>query len=231
MRPLSLWVSGEFRRLLRGGGGLEEAGWDRVGVWLMVVGVGGASYGASIGMWRAPEQAGWVALKMPVLIGLTLGMNGVFNGMMAAVLGTGLGFRQTMVAIGQSFAVFALVVGGLGPVAAFFTLALPGGADPGGEQAYRGLLLAHTGVIALGGIFANLRLLGQLERTCGRWAGRRVLVAWLAGNLFVGAQLSYALRPFFGNPELPVQFLRPNPFEGNFYEAIWRLSRRSLGLG
>jgi hypothetical protein len=89
-------------------------------------------------------------------------------------------------------------------------------------------LLAHTTVIALGGVAANLRLLGWLERVCGRWAARRVLVAWLAGNLLVGAQLSYALRPFFGNPELPVQFLRPNPLEGNFYEAVWRVACRIL---
>jgi hypothetical protein len=223
----------EVRRLLRGGGVGE--GWDELDVsggrlwrWLVVVGVGGGCYGASIGLWRAPEQAGWVAVKMPLLIGLTLGVNGVFNGMLAAVLGTGLGFRQTLVAIGRSFAVFALVVGGLGPVAAFFTMSLPGGEEPGGERAYHGLLLAHTTVIALGGVAANLRLLGWLERVCGRWAARRVLLAWLAGNLLVGAQLSYALRPFFGNPDLPVQFLRPNPLEGNFYEAVWRVAVRTL---
>jgi hypothetical protein len=201
---------------------------DRWWRWLLVVGVGGGSYGASIGLWRAPEQAVWVAVKMPLLILLTLGVNGVFNGMLAAVLGTGLGFRQTVGAIGRSFAVFAVVVGALSPVAAFFTMALPAGDEAGGERAYRVLLLAHTAVIALGGVYANVRLLTWLEAVCGKWVARRVLVAWLAGNLFVGAQLSYTLRPFFGNPDLPVQFLRPKPFEGNFYEAVWRVGRRTL---
>jgi hypothetical protein len=233
MRLLCSLLGEEVRRLLGGGGGDEEpevmevAG-GRLWCWLGVVVVGGGCYGASIGMWRAPAQAGWVAVKMPLLILLTLGVNGVFNGMLAAVLGTGLGFRQTLVAIGRSFAVFALVVGALGPVAAFLTLTLPAGEEPGGGRAYHALLLTHTAVIAAGGIYANLRLLGRLERACGQWAARRVVVAWLAGNLFVGAQLSYTLRPFFGNPELPVQFLRSNPFEGNFYEAVWRVGRTTL---
>jgi len=115
MRVLCSSVGGEVRRLLGGGGeerldGLEASG-ERLWRWLWVVVVGGGCYGASIGLWRAPAQAGWVAVKMPLLILLTLAVNGVFNGMLAAVLRTGLGFRQTLVAIGQSFTVFALVVG------------------------------------------------------------------------------------------------------------------------
>ncbi len=226
-------VGEEVRRLLRGGGG---DGWvdvtrARAWAWVVVVIVGGASYGASIGLWRATAQAVCLAVKMPLLLGLTLGLNGLFNGMMAAVLGSGLGFRQTLAAIGQSFAVFALVMGGLGPVAAFMTLSLAAGGEAGGDKAYRILLLVHTALIALGGVYANLRLLGGVERVCGRRIGRQVVAAWLAGNLFVGAQLSYTLRPFFGNPDLPVQFLRPNPFEGNFYESVWRISRRTLWPG
>jgi len=114
---------------------------------------------------------------------------------------------------------------GAGAGGGVFYATLPAGDEPGGGRAYHALLLTHTAVIAAGGIYANLRLLGRLERACGRWAARRVVIAWLAGNLFVGAQLSYTLRPFFGNPELPVQFLRPNPFEGNYYEALWPPAR------
>jgi hypothetical protein len=49
----------------------------------------------------------------------------------------------------------------------------------------------------------------------------RVFGAWLAGNLFLGAQLSWILRPFIGSPELPVEFLRAGALRGNFYENIF----------
>jgi len=49
-----------------------------------------------------------------------------------------------------------------------------------------------------------------------------VLLAWLAGNLFFGTQLSWILRPFIGAPGLKVEFLRRDAFKGNFYETIFR---------
>lgn len=234
MHPLLRHLREETQRLLAvGGKGREENNGDAAsasGLWrgLALLVLGTACYGASIGLWRAPQQALFVAIKMPLLILLTLFLNGLLNGMLAAIMGTGLGFAQTMLAIGRSFALFGLIVGALGPPAAFFTVTLPGWGEPGGFQTYRVLLLAHTGVIAAGGVLANWRLYRSLTPVCGRRAARRALIAWLIGNLFVGAQLSYTLRPFFGNPDLPVQFLRPNAFQGNFYEAIWRLSRHAF---
>jgi len=52
----------------------------------------------------------------------------------------------------------------------------------------------------------------------------RVLLAWLVGNLFLGSQLSWMLRPFIGSPGLRVEFLRSDAFSGNFYEAVFRSS-------
>ena len=49
-----------------------------------------------------------------------------------------------------------------------------------------------------------------------------VLFAWLAGNLLLGSQLSWILRPFIGSPGLPVEFVRPTALKGNFYETVFR---------
>jgi len=49
----------------------------------------------------------------------------------------------------------------------------------------------------------------------------RVLLAWLAGNLFLGSQLSWILRPFIGSPNLPVEFFRDTALRGNFYENVF----------
>ena len=34
-------------------------------------------------------------------------------------------------------------------------------------------------------------------------------------------QLVWILRPFIGLPNLPVEFLRPNAFQGNFFETVF----------
>jgi hypothetical protein len=52
-----------------------------------------------------------------------------------------------------------------------------------------------------------------------------VLFGWLAGNLFLGAQIAWNLRPFIGSPRLAIEFLRSDPLRGNFYEAVWRALR------
>jgi len=56
-----------------------------------------------------------------------------------------------------------------------------------------------------------------------RAVARRVLCAWLAGNLFFGSQLAWILRPFIGAPYLPVAFVRHDvALQGNFYENVFR---------
>lgn len=189
-------------------------------------------YGASIGLGRAPLMAVFVAVKMPLLIFLTLGVNGLINGMFGSLLGSGMSFRQTMQACLMSFAIFALIVGSLSPLVAGMVLERPDGDASDVTRWYRWFLLTNTAVIAFAGIVANHKLLRLIESYSGsRGAAWRTLIAWLAGNLFVGAQLSFNLRPFFGNPSLPVAFLRPNPFDGTFYESVWSMTLADLPAG
>ncbi|HEY1048969.1 MAG TPA: hypothetical protein VGE39_04415 [Prosthecobacter sp.] len=193
----------------------------------LIVGIvaGCGLYGFAIGLGRAPLMAVYVAVKMPLLIFFTLGVNGLINGMFGSLLGSGMSFRQTMQACLMSFALFALIVGSLAPVMIGMALDRPADGTPELAGWYRMFLLTNTAVIAFAGIIANHKLLRLIEAFSGsRPAAIRTLVAWLAGNLFVGAQLSYNLRPFFGNPDLPVQFLRPDPFDGTFYEAVWGMT-------
>lgn len=182
-------------------------------------------YGFAIGLGRAPLMACYVAVKMPLLIFLTLGVNGLINGMFGSLLGSGMSFRQTLQACLMSFALFALIVGSLSPLMIGMALDRPAAGTPELPGWYRAFLLMNTAVIAFAGVVANHKLLRLIEAFSGsRAAALRTLVAWLAGNLFVGAQLSYNLRPFFGNPSLQVEFLRPNPFDGTFYEAVWSMT-------
>src|SRR5258707_13997772 len=92
----------------RGAGGLVRC----IGV--IVVGCG--LYGATVGLWRSPFQAVYVAVKMPLVIMLTAAGNAVLNGMLAQLLGTGLSFRHTSLAIVMSFAAAAIILASLRPL-------------------------------------------------------------------------------------------------------------------
>ncbi|HEY5895213.1 MAG TPA: hypothetical protein VIT91_18485 [Chthoniobacterales bacterium] len=185
------------------------------------IAVGCAIYGGVIGLWRGPQQALYTAIKFPLLIFLTCGANTLLNGILAQVLGSGLSFRQTSTAILMSFTVMAIILAGLTPVAAFILASNPA---LGSEQSRTGhgiTLLCDVAFIAYTGVVGNVRLLMLLKQICPAAVARRVFWGWLAGNLFLGAQLSWVLRPFIGSPGLEVQFLRDDPLRGNFYEAVF----------
>ncbi len=206
------WLTDENRKLV------SCAAW-------MVVGAG--LYGASIGLWRAPLQSLFVAIKFPLLIAATTILNALLNGMLAKLLGLPISFRQCVLAIMISFALLSVILGALTPLSLFVLYNLPamGSADAG--VAHAAMIVTHVIVIATAGLIANLRLYRLLSSLCGNSGqASRVLSAWLAGNMFLGCQLSYNLRPFFGTPDLEVAFLRDNPFDGSFYEALYHLVLR-----
>jgi hypothetical protein len=179
-------------------------------------------YGFTIGIWRAPLMGVYAGIKLPLLIFLTCIGNGLLNAILAMALGSGLAFRQTMLCIFFSFAIFSLVVGAMSPVALFLAANMPVVGSEATQTAYSFLMVVHTFFIAYAGILGNWKLYRLLKHLVpSRTAAIQTLFAWLAGNLFLGAQLSYVLRPFFGSPQIDVQFLRDNPMEGNFYEAIY----------
>ncbi len=199
--------------------------------WLcLVIFLGAGVYGAVIGLWRAPLQAVFTFLKFPLLLLATAGANALLNGLLAQRLGSGLSFRESTRAILTASAVFALILAALSPVALFILLNTPPLDAAKVLLSHNFLLLLHVAVIAFAGVVAHVRLLQVLARACGaRGLAARVLAAWLAGNLFLGCQLSWILRPFIGSPGLPVEFLRSDAFSGNFYESVWRALSRLLG--
>lgn len=188
-----------------------------------IICIGAGLYGLTVGIWRAPLQSFYTAIKFPLLIFLTCGGNALLNGMFAQILGSGLTFRQTSVAILMSFAIAALILGAFAPITLFVCYNAPA---LGSERALLGhsvMLLTHVCAIAAAGVIANRRLFNLLKNVSGRDStARAVFFSWLAGNLFLGAQLAWNLRPFIGSPTLVVEFLRPDPLRGNFYEAVWR---------
>lgn len=202
-------------------------------VWLCVGATvaGSAAYGAAMGSWCCPLQAVYVAIKLPLLILLTTLGNGLLNGMLAPLLGLRITFRQTQTAVLLSFAIASAILGALGPVALFIVWNTPPltGTTQAASPEHSLLQLVLVGFIACAGVVGNVRLLPLLKEWAGRvTVARRVLFAWLVGNLFLGSQICWVLRPYLwvsgGHPV----FIGPDGFRGSFYETVFEAFHRLL---
>jgi hypothetical protein len=187
-----------------------------------VIILGAGLYGAAMGWWRGPQQALYVAIKFPLIMLLVTAGNAILNGLLAPLLGLNIRFYQSFSAILMSFTVTSAILGAFSPVMAFLIWNAPEMSSKISGSTYSVILLAHVAAIATAGTAGNVRLLQLLlSLSPQRGAGLRVLAAWLAGNLFLGSQLTWIFRPFIGSPNLPVEFLRSNALHGNFYEAVF----------
>src|ERR1044071_8811164 len=100
----------QLRLLLQGNAddiavSLSRASFRSLAQYCLIILIGSGLYGATLGLWRAPLQSLYTAIKFPLVIFLTCLGNGAINGMLAQILGSGLSFRQTAVAILMSFAI------------------------------------------------------------------------------------------------------------------------------
>jgi hypothetical protein len=192
-----------------------------------LIAAGCGAYGFTVGAWRGAELGTYVAIKFPLLMLFTVACNGFLNGMFAQMLGAGLGFRQTMQAILESYAIFAIVLGCLAPLSGGLAWNLADTPPERVDRAHAFLLCFHTSVIAYAGLIAHLRMLRSLRAVVGTSAiAVRTFLAWSLGNLIAGAQIGYVLRPYAVTPGLPISFLREHPLEGNFYIALWASLKR-----
>lgn len=220
-------ASTRLRHLLAGNAAaqrawLNERDWRWAGMCGAAIFFGGGIYGATLGLWRDGLQSVFTAIKFPLLVFLTCGANAAFNGCLGQLLGSGMGFRQTTLAILMSFAVTAILLAAFAPLMLFLLWNTPPLAEGNALGGHSITLLAHVGTIAFAGVIGVHRLFRLVVQTSGSAAAaQRVLLGWLAGNLLLGTQLAWVLRPFIGSPGSAVEFLRSDPLRGSFFEAVW----------
>ena len=208
------------------------ADWPAQFVWFCVISIvaGAGCYGVVIGSWRDEFQAIYTGIKLPMVLLLTSTGNGLLNGMLAPLLGLNVSLRQSFLLVLISFAVTAIILGALSPVALFVIWNTPPLTRLTNLWSieYGLLQLTLALFIAGAGIVANVRLLPLLRRFArDARTARNVLLAWLATNLFLGSQVAWVLRPFIWDPAGPSQFIGRQYFRGSFFETVfnaaWRL--------
>jgi len=195
--------------------------------------LGAGAYGLAFGIWRAPEQAVFSAIKLPALL-LSVAVCTIGLGaMLAMLLRSKLSLRQTAVCMLLSFAVTSAVLGALAPMSIALDLLVPP-SDPTklaqSVSVGRALLLLHTTAVAGAGVTGVVRLRALLGRLgLDHAVARRVLVSWISAQFLVGSQLSWLFRPFFGEPRVRPTFFADHVLHGNFFDAVAVLMRSTFG--
>jgi hypothetical protein len=179
-----------------------------------------ALYDAVLGLWHGPRLAAYDAVKLPLVLLLTSALTVGFAWTAAAVLGLPLRFGQVAVLTFLALTVASLLLASLAPVAWFFNLSAPA-PTPAARTAHNLLYLLHTAFVGACGLAGTVALWKAMGRLAAPARTLRVVYAvWVAAFALVGGEVAWVLRPFVGSVYMPVQFLRPDAFDGNVYEFI-----------
>lgn len=186
----------------------------------VIGGLTGASYGLIMGGYSLrPLQAFYSGLKVPLLLGLStlLCLPSFF------VLNTFLGLRDDFSAalrgVIAAQATIGVTLASLIPVLLLVYVSTP---------AYR-LVQLLNGSLFLVATIAGQVTLARHYRVLIRRNLRHGIpyAAWVLLYVFVTIQMAWVLRPFIGNPRLPVGFLRADPWN-NAYLEVWAIVRQAL---
>ncbi|MGH1347147.1 MAG: hypothetical protein ACRBN8_36635 [Nannocystales bacterium] len=199
---------------------------------LAILAVGCGAYGFAMGLWRSPLQAVSGAIKLPLMFLATAALTAALDVVLSGLLRARIAPLQALTASVLAMAILGSILGSLAPVAAFVSMQV---GPPEGAQSVptsHWLLTGHVLIMGGAGIVAVARLRGLLDALIADAAvSRRVLWSWMLTHGIVGAQLSWVLRPFVGNPTLPVRVFRERAWEGSFFEAVYDMTVALMGLG
>lgn len=172
-----------------------------------------AIYGAIIGAFHSPMQVVSSAIKLPALYLITLLIClptlYIFN----ALFGSQQSISQHLAFLLTSVSAIAILLCGFAPVTLFFLITV---------NDYNFFVLLNVAIFALTGII-GVSFLYQVMKPAVDSKGQggkvrtNILRFWLVLYGFVGSQLGWTLRPFFGSPG---QFELFRAREGSFFSGV-----------
>ena len=171
-------------------------------------------YGIVMGCYNGLLQSISSGIKVPILFTLIIIICFPAFFVIQAILGSKLKLSQMLSIILSGFVLTASIMVSFAPIVLFFLMT--------GDN-YAFIKLLHVAIFIVSGLFGMRTIIEALKFSCERKniypkVGVQVFKFWIVILAFVGAQLSWSLRPFIGAKGLPFQILREQ--EGNFYKQV-----------
>jgi hypothetical protein len=183
-----------------------------------------ALYGAVIGSQHSVLQALSSAVKLPALFLVTLLVCLPTLHFFNVLYGAGLSIRQNFALILTAVTVTSVLLLSFAPVVMFFLI------TTAHYQFFKLLnvaVFAVCGLIGLGFLSQGVTMIATTDREGAR-ARSRLVRFWALLYAFVGSQLAWTLRPFFGAPGLAFEPFRD--LGGNFYANVLASLGEVLGF-
>jgi len=184
-----------------------------------------AIYGAIIGASHSWAQAISGAIKLPAFYLLTLMICFPTLFFFNVLFGSRSSIQQHFVVLLTSVSVISVLLFSLAPVTLFFLIT-----TPDSYQFFKllnVLIFGITGIFGVKFLYEGMQLLSQQDEV-GKKTRTTILRSWLLLYAFVGVQLGWFLRPFFGAPDSKFELFRA--VKGNFYLDIVAALSEILGL-
>ncbi|MCP4139275.1 MAG: actin-binding WH2 domain-containing protein [Chloroflexi bacterium] len=183
-------------------------------------------YGFATGLSRSWQQAFSTALKMPILFLLTLAFTlPALYFFALALLNIRFSAMQAGIVILSGVGVTAFLLLGLAPVTLFFS------ATSSNYPFFQLLAVVFVAISGLVGLFYILRGISSVDKKNelqNGSIGSILLRAWVFLYAFVGAQMTWRLSPFIGNPKDEFEFIRPS--RDNFFVDVLNAFQEAFGL-
>jgi hypothetical protein len=172
------------------------------------------TYGIIMGSYNSFSQAVSSAIKLPVLILLIIIICFPAFYVIQTVLGSRLSLGQMISIILSGFVFMTCIMVSFSTIVLFFMIT---------GNNYNFLKLLHVLIIMIAGFFGMRSIVEALKYSCEKKSiypktGVHVFRVWVFILAFVGAQLSWSLRPFIGAKDAPFEVFRQK--YGNFYVDV-----------
>jgi hypothetical protein len=171
-------------------------------------------YGGIMGSYNSLPQAVSSAIKMPALILLIILVCFPAFYVIQTVLGSRLSLSQMISIILTGFVFMTCIMVSFSTIVIFFMIT--------GDN-YHFIKLIHVLIIITAGFFGMRAIVEALKYSCDKKSiypktGVYVFRVWIFILAFVGAQLSWSLRPFVGDKNAEFEIFREK--YGNFYVDV-----------
>jgi hypothetical protein len=184
-----------------------------------------ALYGAIIGSFAGGLQIFSSAIKLPALYLITLVICLPALYFFDVILGSNRTFGQYLTLLLASMAMISVMLFSFAPITLFFRLSV------NDYQFFKLLnvsIFAITGIIGVNFFYRGMLFFNSQDDKKPNQS-TDVVKLWLFLYGFVGSQMGWTLRPFFGDPDQSFQLFRP--LESNFYLHMLNVIAKALGLG